>query len=100
VTYASATTRRISTIAFSALMLIVSGCANVQAPPQSEIAAPVGKIDVASLTSAMAERDRSLESLQTSAVMEFTSGADHVKAREDIIVRRPSSLRCRHSGSR
>jgi outer membrane lipoprotein-sorting protein len=85
--------RRISTIAFSALMLIVSGCASVRAPVQSEITAPVPKVDVTSLTSAMAERDRSLESLQTSAVMEFSNGADHVKAREDIVVRRPSSLR-------
>jgi hypothetical protein len=41
----------------------------------------------------MAERDRGLESLQTAAVMEFRSGADHVKAREEIIVRRPDCLR-------
>jgi hypothetical protein len=41
----------------------------------------------------MAERDRALVSLQTSAVMEYSNGDDHVKAREDIIVRRPASLR-------
>ncbi len=41
----------------------------------------------------MAQRDRALESLQTSAVMEYTSGTDHVKAREDIVVRRPDCLR-------
>jgi len=41
----------------------------------------------------MAERDRALESLQTDAVMEYTSGDDHVKAREEIAVRRPASLR-------
>ena len=41
----------------------------------------------------MAERDRALVSLQTSAVMEYQSGSDHVKAREDIVVRRPASLR-------
>jgi len=93
VTYASAIARRISTIVLSAALVMISGCASFQAPVENKLAAPVGKIDVTSLTSAMAERDRSLESLQTSAVMEFTSGADHVKAREDIIVRRPGSLR-------
>lgn len=41
----------------------------------------------------MAERDRALASLQTSAVMEYSNGTDHVKAREEIIVRRPGSLR-------
>jgi hypothetical protein len=41
----------------------------------------------------MAQRDRALVSLQTAAVMEFTHGADHVKAREDIVVRRPASMR-------
>jgi hypothetical protein len=50
-------------------------------------------VDVSSLTTAMAERDRALESLQTSAVMEFRNGADHLKAREEIIVRRPDCLR-------
>jgi outer membrane lipoprotein-sorting protein len=80
-------------IALSAAMLIASGCATVPPRVESDITAPVGKIDVTSLTSAMAERDRSLESLQTNAVMEYSSGADHVKAREDIVVRRPGSLR-------
>ncbi len=74
-------------------MLIASGCATVPLPVESETTAPVSKIDVTSLTNAMAERDRSLESLQTSAVMEYSNGTDHVKAREDIIVRRPASLR-------
>ena len=35
----------------------------------------VGKIDVSSLTAAMAERDRALESMQTSAVMEYHATA-------------------------
>jgi outer membrane lipoprotein-sorting protein len=48
---------------------------------------------VSQLTKAMVERDRSLESLQSGAVMEYSNGADHVKAREEIIVRRPASLR-------
>jgi outer membrane lipoprotein-sorting protein len=90
--YALAATRRLSILALSFSLLMLSACATTT-PPQAENQAPVGKIDVSSLTNAMAHRDRALESLQTSAVMEYTNGADHVKAREDIIVRRPGSLR-------
>lgn len=89
--YASATARRLS-IALSALLLTISACATV-APPQAETPATVGKIDVSSLTNAMAERDRALVSLQTSAVMEYSNGTDHIKAREELAVRRPGSLR-------
>ena len=41
----------------------------------------------------MVQRDRAIESLQTSAIMQYSSGSDHVKAREEIIVRRPDRLR-------
>ena len=76
----------------SLALLTLAACATIA--PQAETPnASVGKIDVAPLISAMAERDRALVSLQTSAVMEFRSGADHLKAREEIIVRRPASLR-------
>jgi hypothetical protein len=78
--------------ALSASLLMLSACAT-SAPPEAETPTPVGKIDVSSLTTAMAQRDRALQSLQTSAVMEYTSGTEHVKAREDIVVRRPGSLR-------
>jgi hypothetical protein len=74
------------------LSLILSACAT-SAPPGSETSAPIGQVDVSALTTAMAHRDRALESLQTSAVMEYTSGTDHVKAREYIVVRRPGCLR-------
>jgi hypothetical protein len=77
-------------------MLMIAGCATTQPLPsdQTEFTS-TGQThpDVSALTNAMAERDRALESMQTNAVMEFTNGADHVKAREEIIVRRPSSLR-------
>ena len=89
-TYASAAARGL--LALSVFLLIASGCATAP-PPEAETPAPVGKIDVSSLTNAMAQRDRALESLQTNAVMEYSNGADHVKAREEIIVRRPGSLR-------
>ena len=89
-TYASAAVRRLSIL--SALPLILAGCATTTLS-ETETPAPIGKIDVSSLTNAMAERDRALVSLQTNAVMEYTNGADHVKAREDIVVARPASLR-------
>jgi len=92
VTYASVAARRLSIISLTAVLLMVSSCATVP-PPEAETPAPVGKIDVSSLTNAMAERDRALESLQTNAVMEYSNSTDHVKAREELIVRRPGSLR-------
>jgi hypothetical protein len=92
VTFLSAAARRFSFAALS-LMIAIAGCANVQTPAENEIPAPIAKVDVTPLTNAMAERDRALESLQTGAVMEYSNGNDHVKAREDIVVRRPSSLR-------
>ena len=70
-TYAAATARRLSILALIVSTLMLSACATT-APPESETASPVGKIDVSSLTTAMAHRDRALESLQTSAVMEYT----------------------------
>jgi hypothetical protein len=42
---------------------------------------------------ALAQRDRLLQSLETSAVMEYSGPRGHLKARERIVVRRPASLR-------
>src|SRR5690348_13292605 len=72
----------------AATMLAICGCAAV-APPTTA----VPNAAVAQLTGAMAERDRALQSMQTSAVMEYSSADQHVKAREDLVVRRPASLR-------
>jgi len=90
VTFVSASARRFWTIALS---LAIVGCANIRPPGENETSASIANADVTPLTNAMAERDRALVSLQTSAVMEYSSGNDHVKAREDIAVRRPASLR-------
>ena len=87
-TYASIAARSLLFL----FLLIASGCAAFTSH-EAEAPSPVGKIDVSRLTNAMAQRDRSLDSLQTSAVMEYTNGADHVKAREEIVVRRPASMR-------
>ena len=86
-TYASIAAR-----SFFLVLLFTAGCAAIGSR-EIEAPASLGKIDVSALTLAMAQRDRALESLQTSAVMEYTNGADHVKAREEIAVRRPASLR-------
>jgi hypothetical protein len=79
-------------LSLSAALLMFSGCATAPTP-QAETSVRLGQIDVSSLTNAMAERDRALISLQTGAVMEYSNGSDHVKAREELAVRRPGSLR-------
>jgi outer membrane lipoprotein-sorting protein len=85
-----------SFLAFAILMLAISGCGTTPSPTEPESPAPVGNVsapDVSPLVEAMAQRDRALESLQTSAIMQYSNGTDHVKAREEIIVRRPDRLR-------
>ena len=52
-----------------------------------------GKYQVQKLTAALAQRDRALDSMQTPAVMEYTAGNQHLKAKEQIIVRRPNNMR-------
>jgi hypothetical protein len=79
-------------LALAASLLMLPACATTAAREPGNLA-PVGNIAVSSLITAMAQRDRALQSLQTGAVMEYASGTDHVKAREDIVVRRPASLR-------
>jgi outer membrane lipoprotein-sorting protein len=45
------------------------------------------------MVAALQERDRRLSSMQTPAVMEYTAGSQHVKAKEQIVARRPGDLR-------
>jgi hypothetical protein len=45
------------------------------------------------LTAALGERDTAIHSIQSAALMEYTAGGEHFKARENIIVRRPASIR-------
>lgn len=49
--------------------------------------------EASSLTLALANREQTLESMQTPAVMEYSGPAGHFKAREQMVVRRPASLR-------
>lgn len=94
--------RRSSRLALAALllfpMLAGSGCFYTTYPkgPEPESAIPgwdAGKFQIQKLTAALSERDRALFSMQTPAIMEYTAGGQHLKAKEDIVARRPDSLR-------
>jgi hypothetical protein len=63
-----------------------SACAT-QATPGVQRTQAVG------LTLTLSDRDQRLDSLQTPAIMEYSGPGGHLKAREQIIVRRPASLR-------
>jgi hypothetical protein len=78
--------------------LETSACFYISTPPIVEPPTPIpgwdaGKFHVQELVAALAQRDRSLDSMQSPAIMEYTAGGQHVKAREEIVVRRPDSLR-------
>lgn len=78
-------------------MLGLSACV-VTYPTGPEPETPIpgwdaGKYQVQKLTAALAERDKLLESVQTPAIMEYTAPGQHLKAKENIVARRPNSLR-------
>ena len=45
------------------------------------------------MLAALVERDRRLASVQSPAVMEYTAGDQHLKAKEEIVAKRPGNLR-------
>jgi hypothetical protein len=45
------------------------------------------------LTAPLGEREAAIHSIQSAALMEYSGGGEHFKARENIIVRRPASIR-------
>lgn len=76
--------------------LLFSACATVAPPqsPQITAAAPSGQAaELTAMTAHLAERDRALISMQTAAIMDYTAPDRHAKARENITVSRPASLR-------
>jgi hypothetical protein len=92
---AAAPHSRFAPLLLLAAMLVFPGCAAV-APPAPQLTAPAPASEaaqVSAMTARLAERDRALTSMQTAAIMEFTAPDRHVKARENITVSRPSSLR-------
>jgi hypothetical protein len=67
-------------------------------PPQEELPPPPQGREAEfqralELTRRLAERDRGLDSMQTPAVMEYSTPEHHLKARELITVRKPQDLR-------
>lgn len=97
--------RRLKTVSLAAVasmlllaMLSTSACIYVETkePPTPETPIPgwdLNKYQAGKLIDALAERDRRLASMQTPAVMEYTSGDQHLKAKEEITVKRPGDLR-------
>jgi outer membrane lipoprotein-sorting protein len=49
--------------------------------------------DATQLGLALAQRDKQINSLQTSAIMEYAGGGEHLKVRERIVAQRPASVR-------
>jgi len=45
------------------------------------------------MTAFLGDRDAAIHSMQSAALMEYTGGGEHFKARENIVVRRPASIR-------
>jgi hypothetical protein len=75
---------------------LVAGCSLVIPPPTSTVPEAHVLADTSrarELAQALVERSRELSSMQTAAVMEYREADRHVKAREQILVRRPGSLR-------
>ncbi|HKV55476.1 MAG TPA: DUF4292 domain-containing protein, partial [Candidatus Binataceae bacterium] len=80
--------RRIARVGLlAAAALAIAGCAAQRTPSSAIQVAP----DEAAKT--LAERDHLLDSLETGAIMEYSGPAGHLKAREQLTVRRPASLR-------
>jgi outer membrane lipoprotein-sorting protein len=74
-------------LAFALVLTAMAGCA------ERQVSTPVPIHPPDNGASSLAERDRVLTSLQTPAIMEYSGPAGHLKAREQLIARRPASLR-------
>jgi outer membrane lipoprotein-sorting protein len=84
--------------AFALIAVMFAACAAAPIPPPPPLAAaPAAAAGdaarVAGYVHALEARDRGLSSMQTPAVMEYRGGGQHVKAREQIVVRKPAELR-------
>jgi hypothetical protein len=72
---------------FAVALAAVAGCATRQPSNLSPVLAPNA------LAASLNERDRLLTSLETPAIMDYSGPSGHLKAHEQLTVRRPSSLR-------
>ena len=73
-----------------------SGC--FETPPVPQEPTPVSgqdevKFQAQKMIETLVERDRRLACVQSPAVMEYTAGDQHVKAKEEIVAKRPGNLR-------
>jgi outer membrane lipoprotein-sorting protein len=73
--------------ASAAALIFAAGCA------VRPVVNPTPTLAPDTLASALADRDRLLTSLQTPAIMDLAGPSGHLKAREQLTVRRPASLR-------
>lgn len=85
--------RRWVCAAIALAMLAISGCATVAPPPGAQVVTRPTAAQLAHISDAIKRRDREIESMRTEAVMEYRTGDHSVKAREEIVVRRPANLR-------
>jgi outer membrane lipoprotein-sorting protein len=79
-------------------MVETSACVVVHTPPVPSKETPTPgfsetKVQAEKMTAALAERDRRLACVQSPAVMEYSAGDQHVKAKENIVAKRPGNLR-------
>ena len=78
--------------------LQISACVVVPTPavplsPTQTAGFSEDRVQVSRMIAALGERDRRLACMQTTAVMEYTAGDKHVKAKEEIVVKRPANMR-------
>jgi outer membrane lipoprotein-sorting protein len=94
--------KTVSLAAVASMLLLATletpACILVRTPSIGQPGTPIAGFDaskyqVRKLIAALAERDKRLDSMQTPAVMEYTAGDRHVKAKEEIVVKRPGNLR-------
>ncbi len=94
--------RKTISLAVASMLLLamvgMSACVVVHTPavPSNETPTPgfsETKVQAEKMTAALVERDRRLASVQSPAVMEYTAGDQHVKAKEDIVAQRPGNMR-------
>lgn len=79
-------TLRSIAVAVISLALVLSACA-------SQPAVNIPLEPAHDLTNFLSQRDNAVHSMQSAAVMEYTGGGQHFKARENIILQRPASMR-------
>jgi outer membrane lipoprotein-sorting protein len=97
--------RKRNTVSFAALAAILltamvetSGCLVVETKPVPTTPRPITgqdeiKFQAQKMLLALVDRDRRFASVQSPAVMEYTAGTQHVKAKEEITAQRPANLR-------